>query len=71
MADEASRDLEQGFVVLSPFLCSNPDLSVAFEPSQGALDVPAGLSQSGAIWRSPFGQQGADAAPPEFFSVGL
>ena len=45
MADEAGRQFDQRFVVLSSPLGADPDLPVTLEPSQGSLDIPARLAE--------------------------
>jgi hypothetical protein len=49
-ADEAAADREEGFVDVVAALVADAEAAVLVEPGDRALDHPALLSESGAVW---------------------
>jgi hypothetical protein len=48
-ADKAARESEEGFVDLVAAVVADEQPLVVVEPSEGALDDPAGAAEAGAV----------------------
>src|SRR5215831_14440740 len=71
MADEAGCQFDQCLIVFRPPFGSYPDLSVALEPGEGPLDIPARLPEARSMFGLPLCELRFDAPLPELIAMRL